>query len=95
MVKGAIRPKNCILKEIAAKVLEAPSTSASVERSFSMQGWFQNKTKNRLSNKRAEKKTFIKYNLLLERTKKAKDGYNSDSEEGFIAIIVLHNQKNH
>lgn len=56
-------PPDSLLRKLAIRILQAPSTSSSVERSFSIQGWYQSKIKNRLTNERTEKKAFIKFNL--------------------------------
>lgn len=58
------------LSKVAMKVIGAPATSAAVERSFSKHLFVQSKTKNRLTNARAEKLVFISSNLKLLSNKK-------------------------
>lgn len=50
------------LSDIAIKILSSPSTSATVERSFSKIGHIQNLKRSRLDNERASKLLFIAHN---------------------------------
>lgn len=58
------------LAKVALKILSMPTTSASTERSFSTHGYVHSKSRNRLSNERAAKLTFIQHNYNLQLEKK-------------------------
>lgn len=53
------------LTQVAIRILSAPSTSATVERSFSTFGWIHNKKRNRLTTERAGKLTYLSFNYKL------------------------------
>ncbi|GAB0091238.1 hypothetical protein DMENIID0001_060560 [Sergentomyia squamirostris] len=71
---------------IAIRLLEAPATSASVERSFSMQGAIHTKTRNRLVDKRIEKLLYIKFNLQLVKNQKAQKAQQDQSINQSIKV---------
>ena len=60
----ALAPK-CDLKELGAKFISLPPTSACVERSFSKRAFYQSKQRNRLTNDRTEKLVFISQNYHI------------------------------
>lgn len=60
--KGFCTNSAAELSKIAIKILSSPSTSASVERSFSKMGRIQNLKRNRLDNEKASKLLFIAHN---------------------------------
>lgn len=53
------------LSKIAEKILSLPATSAATERSFSTQGWIHSKKRNKLTNERVQKISYILYNMKL------------------------------
>ncbi|XP_074100402.1 uncharacterized protein LOC141528314 [Cotesia typhae] len=53
------------LSKVAEKILSLPATSAATERSFSTQGWIHSKKRNKLTNERVKKITYISYNMKL------------------------------
>lgn len=54
-----------ILSKVAVRILSMPPTSAATERSFSTQGSIHTKKRNKLTNERVMKLTFIKHNQKL------------------------------
>lgn len=63
------------LSQIAIRILSAPTTSTTVERSFSTFGWIHSKKRNRLTTERAGKLTYLSFNYKL-----CKDIWDSKSD---------------
>ncbi|KAJ8953221.1 hypothetical protein NQ314_007386 [Rhamnusium bicolor] len=54
-----------VLLQIAERILSMPSTSATVERSFSSQSFIYTNRRNRLTTERSVKLNYIRYNTML------------------------------
>lgn len=80
------------LSKIALSIIQLPSSTASVERSFSIQKYIHNIHRNRLSHTHVKEEMLIKFNMKVLNWKEHLE--NDESEESEVELLICYNKRN-